>query len=228
MVIRKKGNWLPSDQEIENAWESNPHGFGIGYAHKGKLYVGKTMEIKKAKAYIANVPKGAPAILHWRFATHGAHGEANCHPFSCLNNRWIGAHNGILHKQPLIAGLTDSESYLRGLSGKPSKTSIERDIDRLGYGKIGLLSVDGQIIIANEVEGDWRVKGEVWESNSGLDGWGSGLPTWSDSKPWWHGGSRSRMVKLTCCMCGDWPEFAGGHDHYCGQCAEEVEREALT
>lgn len=210
---------MPSEAEIENAWQANSDGFGIGYSHQGKLYVGKTLKLEEAKRYISAVPANAPLLLHWRYATHGVISEDNCHPYSCLNGEWLGAHNGVLAKQPLMPGKTDSEAYLLSLRTKPKKARIEHEISQLGYGKIGLISVRGEVVIANEAEGEWRVASEVWESNSGLDGWGSGLPVSS----YLSRRSTSTLHKLECDYCGALPEFHDGRDYYCGSCASDVQ-----
>jgi len=225
LVVRKKGTWLPSETEIENAWQANSDGFGIGYSHRGKLYIGKTLKLEEAKGYIAAVPENAPLILHWRYATRGVISEENCHPYSCVNGEWLGAHNGVLTRQPLIAGKTDSESYLLSLKTKPKKAKLEQDINQLGYGKIGLISVQGEVIIANEAEGDWRIKSEVWQSNSGLDGWGSGLPISSSS--YWPTRRTNTLHKLSCDYCGALPEYSDGRDYFCSGCVEDMERREL-
>lgn len=214
----KKSTWKPSIEEQHNAWQSNPHGFGAAWiSKKGVLLYQKTMIEKDASKIISSIPSGSPCILHWRLATHGEKNIANCHPWPCYGNNWVGAHNGVLHNQACHGTLTDSESFLREQEGtEPNVPELELAIDSLGYGKFAFLSNQGEIRIVNEDDGSWRVQGEVWQSNSGLD-----------SVPWYarHYGSgfglRSTPREVLCEGCEiHAPLFMVGADYLCESCLE--------
>lgn len=212
--------WIPSAEEQNNAWQSNPHGFGAAWLNKaGNLVFQKTMRQKEVGGIIRSIPKGSPCLLHWRMATHGIRTVENCHPFPCLGNHWVGAHNGVLSRQKCIGNLTDSESYLRELEGtEPNIEQVERDIMTLGYGKIAFLSNKGEIRIANEHEGSWRVPNEVWQSNSGLDS----IP-WADYSFGFSYGrdKRNPARPIVCEGCEQHvPVFRAGRDFLCESCLE--------
>jgi Glutamine amidotransferases class-II len=243
----KDSSWLPSLEEQGNAWASNPHGFGIGWlAEDGLLYTSKTLDSRDVPAMLERIPSGAPAIMHWRLATHGSKNVSNCHPWPCFNRRWVAAHNGVLSAQPCEAGLTDSQSFLNTLKGDgPNIPQVEKRIAKLGYGKFAFLSDKGRILIANESEGDWRVKGEVWQSNSALDsGFGcTGLRSkWMDDDwdkeyaAWWKPSKSvsgfakkwdepSVLTKLKCdwCMAESVKYSTDEGDMICGDCAKGLE-----
>jgi len=220
LVTREvNSTWQPSSEEQFNAWSSNPHGFGAAWiSRKGVLLYQKTMKQKDVAGIIKSIPKGSPCLLHWRMATHGVRNLANCHPWPCFGNNWVGAHYGVLRRQPLVDGLTDSESYLRGLDGtEPNIKQIEEDVDALGYGKLAFLSNKGEIRIAHEEDGSWRIKGEVWQSNGAMD-----------SVPWhsWdHFGSYNNLPRLAremlCEGCETHaPLYRAGRDMLCQSCVE--------
>ena len=219
LVARKSLSlWSPSPSEQSNAWSSNPHGFGAAWISKSKnLVYQKTLKQSEVASIIKSIPKGSPCLLHWRMATHGLKTIENCHPFPCYGNNWIGAHNGVLHQQVCQGSLTDSESFLREQEGsEPNIPELELKIDSLGYGKFAFLSNKGEIRIANELDGEWRVEGEVWQSNSGLD-----------SVPWYshtYGsgfGFRGKKRAMLCESCDQHvPLFMVGRDYLCEDCAE--------
>ena len=197
----QNSNWKPSLLEQSNAWQSNPHGFGAAWiTKKGTLVYQKTLKQKDVAGIIKSIPKHSPCLLHWRMATHGVKTVENCHPFPCFGNEWVGAHNGVLHQQQCIGSRTDSESFLMGLEGQePDIGDIEQRVDVLGYGKFAFLSNKGEIRIANEEDGSWRIEGEVWQSNNGLDS----IPWYAhtyDSRPFGFGFNR-RLRELVCDYC---------------------------
>lgn len=229
LVVRKnKSAWLPSDREFDNAWSINSDGFGIAFAHKGQIHIKKTLMKEKAKELMHSIPTGAPAILHWRMGTHGSVSIDNVHPFSipqASNDRlaWVGAHNGVLSAQPVIADLTDSESYFRTIK-RISIKQIEADIAKLGYGKMAFLSSSGQLLLANEMQGKWR-SSDVWQSNGNMDdaaaycgfGW---RPSWRKQR---------HLTALFCEGCGS-PSvaWADGAEMYCEGCADAIEEGFLS
>jgi hypothetical protein len=182
LVARLAGsNWTPTDAEFNNAWDANPHGFGLSWK-SDQLWINKTLDRNSARQMIKDVPDGAPMILHWRLATHGSKTLDNCHPWSIFKGQWVGAHNGVLSRQKCIGDMTDSQSFMLGLSGsEPRIHGIEKAIRQLGYGKMAFLSQQGEMRIANEHEGSWRIPKQVWQSNDGLDPrWHSYAEDWAD------------------------------------------------
>lgn len=200
LLIAKLANsaWKPNATEQSNAWESNPHGFGAAWINrKGELVYQKTLRQRDVAGIIKSIPKHSPAILHWRLATHGDKTVSNCHPFPCFGGQWIGAHNGVLSRQTCFKGKTDSESFLMTLEGsEPNIDDIEQRIGALGYGKFAFLSNEGEIRIANEHDGAWRVEGEVWQSNAGMD-----LLPWFDRYPSFGFGRRAQAISVLCDYC---------------------------
>lgn len=221
LIARKSGsNWKPNEDERENAWQANPHGFGVGYALDGILYIGKALTIDHAQSLIACLPDNVPALLHWRYATHGSVSEANCHPFAFLGGAWIGAHNGVLSQQVCLPDKTDSESYLLSLTGNLSAKSIERDIASTGS-KIVCISKKGKLIIANEhaPSASWRIKGEVWQSNDALDGWMQYTPFSSRNKL-----NYSKLYPIECEFCGRQGTYNNAKgETFCELCASDEE-----
>ena len=80
-IFRPANKVIPEDF-LENGWSCNPHGAGFCYSKDNQLVIKKGFFSLKAfkKAY-DKVPIDANALVHFRFATHGAHNKFNCHPF---------------------------------------------------------------------------------------------------------------------------------------------------
>lgn len=228
LLVARKANssWKPSKDEFDNAWSINSDGFGIAHAKAGKLHIVKTLEKKTAWKQVERLPDNTPAILHWRMGTRGSVSAANAHPFNLPNVKdrryWIGAHNGVLSSMPIEKDLTDSESYFRTLK-RISIPDIERDIAKLGYGKMSFLSNHGDLLLANESQGSWRTS-DVWQSNCGMDSpsYGFGFGSYKSWKP-----SKSAAFDLTpieCCVCSQQSvSFRDGFDFYCDTCANYPE-----
>ena len=226
LLVARKANstWKPSKDEFDNAWSINSDGFGIAHERGGKLHIVKTLDKKAAWKQVEKLPDNAPAILHWRMGTHGSVTAANAHPFNLPYVRdkkyWIGAHNGVLSSMPLEKDLTDSESYFRTLK-RISIPDIERDIAKLGYGKMSFLSNHGDLLLANEKQGSWRTS-DVWQSNNGLDAhsYGIGFGGGSYWKPYKGKSAPFDLTPLECCVCSSLTvSYREGFDFYCEQCA---------
>lgn len=166
----------PADREIpynylENGANSNPHGAGIAVADGERLIIQKSQkwgakEIQKALDKF----KGHPAIVHFRFATHGSKNYQNTHPF-WLNDKWCAAHNGVINI-PAQKDESDTRAFLRVHVKPLLKDNIglnDNDIIQLlgeemgNWNKMVYLSADGAVGIANEDSGHWN--NGIWYSN---------------------------------------------------------------
>jgi len=172
LALVKKANATLDIEEMKEASISNPHGFGVAWTDGKRLRCFKTMKktelfdkLKKLTAY--------PAIVHFRFATHGTKTEENCHPFR-INKGTAMIHNGIIDIKCRDASRSDTwhfvedivkplEAMSRGqfISSPEGQEMMEKYI---GSGsKLCFLNWKGEIVIVNESAGHWR--DNVWYSN---------------------------------------------------------------
>lgn len=116
IVIKNVGKKWPTQKTIAQCVQSNPDGFAIAWAEKGKKpNVFKTLEAKKFLAQykiICKLPKSTSAVIHCRIKTHGTQVVENCHCWE--SNKIIFAHNGILSVKAR-ENMTDSETYFRDI-----------------------------------------------------------------------------------------------------------------
>lgn len=224
LVVRKANStWKPSKQEFQNAWDINSDGFGLAYAKNGKLRISKSLDETAAWKELSRLPDNVPALLHWRMGTHGSVSLNNVHPFQLSAVRdvrqWVGAHNGVLSNIVPEKDKTDSETYFRTLK-YIRVADIERDISKLGYGKMSFLSNSGDLLIANESQGSWR-NPEVWQSNNGLDDRGYSYCGFGKSwKPTAYHSKDPILTPIECCVCSHHDvSFRDGFDFYCHSCA---------
>ena len=109
---------MPPKEIIEAAAFYNPHGFG--FCTPNKFY--KTLSFNAFIKNIKKIDKNEPAILHFRYATHGSIKRKNCHPFK--NENIFFAHNGVVNVKP-INDMTDSETLF--------KTDVMNCINKYGF-----------------------------------------------------------------------------------------------
>ncbi|TDP27738.1 class II glutamine amidotransferase [Nocardia ignorata] len=159
---------------------ANPHGHGWAVHAGDRLIVGHGLDPQTTITEFAQArtefPDG-PALFHSRFATHGDHTTANCHPFAIGGDkRSVLAHNGILpeHVHPL-KGDDRSDTRIAAEDFLPqnpfgsldSWAGRERFERWLGTDKAAILTVDPAYkhpaYIFNEHRGHWR-EGS-WYSN---------------------------------------------------------------
>jgi hypothetical protein len=189
IVASPNGN-APEDKLVRRAHRHNPHGWGIARVGTGGIEVRKGFRLKSLRKSL-KWAEGAPFVLHFRFATHGAKDLGNCHPFQVKEDVWM-AHNGIVQTKLLDTERSDTwnwvEHDLKPLVAefpawiyekKEFADWIGRDIG--WHNKMAFLYASGDIAIANEDMGIWD--GELWFSNdfSHEDekyGWGKWRRSW--------------------------------------------------
>lgn len=174
---------------MENAYDNNSDGWGIVYAHNGRLYVCKRMDnFATFKAVMNVVPDDVPLGIHFRYATHGAKDLTNVHPFQLLSITdgdpmdLCMMHNGVI---------SSTSTWSKGTDDKRSDTSLYVDMilkpilkahpemafneafirlvgrDIGGGNKFLLLAGDGRHSIVNESSGHTdKESPDVWYSNA--------------------------------------------------------------
>lgn len=97
LIIVKPANVKVSARLIRRASGDNPHGFGVAWAQGGECHAikGASVTIAAQKAVIKAITP-YPAIIHWRWATHGGVSVENTHPFILADGGYL-VHNGVLH-----------------------------------------------------------------------------------------------------------------------------------
>lgn len=177
LIVKPAGVSIP-DRILTNASISNPHGAGVGWTdERGRLKMDKSPDYDGEDiAEILQPLLHLPAIIHFRYTTHGGTNHANAHPF--FVGDVLAAHNGV------IGGygdgrrdISDTRDFLdsfiapRLKSGNDifHKRTLRRIGAEIGAGnKIAFLDREGQVGIANESAGTWQ--GGAWYSNdSGFD-----------------------------------------------------------
>ncbi len=100
----QKKSSLITKKTFEDSWESNPHGFGLGYFDKDRQSVlFHSMKMDDSwEAYKDHHGRfRGHMIVHWRYATQGLKDESNCHPFLTDHAEpMILGHNGVLTPIP--------------------------------------------------------------------------------------------------------------------------------
>lgn len=183
---------------LRNGFDANEDGAGFAYVENGSVHICKGFftfdnfwaEYKKHSA--------KQALIHFRWATHGAATFANCHPFSMCDGKFALIHNGILDIECTDKSFSDTWHFSE-LVMSPLLDYTPLDSPALQFviestigdgNKLCVLRGDGAFKIFNESAGHW--KHGAWFSNEGYKresahnwrAWGSGA-TGEDVPKWW-------------------------------------------
>jgi predicted glutamine amidotransferase len=180
LAFKKPDASVPAENMIEAAF-SNPNGAGIAVPGRNGVAIHKSPKWrgKDVNHALSSFAEGKPALIHFRYATHGKVSHGNAHPFQ-LPYGWAVAHNGIIggvmsdkayKKLEIVGDESDTLAFIRQyivpiLNTDPdlSEASLNQ-IERLhGAGnKMVFLHQSGRWGITNEQLGHWE--DGVWYSN---------------------------------------------------------------
>ena len=174
LIFKPAGLTVP-EKHLITAANSNPHGSGIAIATGDEIIIHKdpAWRAKEINQILAENTQ-YPAIIHFRYATHGSKTVENTHPFY-LNNDWVAAHNGVIHIST-YEDESDTRAFLRknvipilengySLTDKEILSILSEEMGKAN--KMTFLSQNGEYSIANEASGHW--KDGVWYSNYGYN-----------------------------------------------------------
>lgn len=217
LIAKPPGKTIPFEH-LENGFSNNPHGCGISYPARGKMVVKKKISWK-AKDVARELAKigDAPALVHFRYATHGSKNDANTHPFLLPGNVWAAAHNGVIHGMKARPDESDTRAFLRSFVvpaiRKIKDAKVQFDLEQIigTNNKIVLLNADGEFVYLNkdkgeEHEGIWYSNNQYsynWKGGYDYDEsfYGNFLPSKFDISPAneWR---QFDISDMQCCYCG--------------------------
>lgn len=170
LIFKKENEEIPYEHLVE-ADRNNPHGCGISWADGSSIQIekGDLWNADNIAERLGKIGK-VPAIVHFRWMTHGEKNEANTHPFK-LPKGWSAAHNGIISGVDCYEGESDTRAFLRENVTPIIDYIIEPEIQealekRIGINnKMAFLHSTGEWFLLNEKIGHW--KDGIWYSNYG-------------------------------------------------------------
>lgn len=173
---------------IDNMWNRNSHGAGIGFIDQNNnVQIEKSMKLKEYKKLYREISKehsNRDMLLHFRIATLGTVCLENTHPFK-VNKNTIMAHNGMLPEFFEPTGkakkldLSDTRYFvdyfmkfvdMKSLDSPVFIKQLGRIIDSENYAnKLVFLTSDKRLkfdsYIVNEKHGEYDKKTGIWFSN---------------------------------------------------------------
>jgi Predicted glutamine amidotransferase len=163
-----------SRETLARCADKNPDGFGLMWAHGGKLMTARYLP-KQRKDFIKRAlllqSQDIPMCLHFRWATHGAIQKENTHPFVIEKGESALMHNGIL-SIPCVKGWSDTRTFayevVRGLpAGWEQMPTIRWMMEQATLGsKVAIMYASGEVTILHRKAG--IVEGGIWYSNDGF------------------------------------------------------------
>lgn len=174
-IVQPKGKRISVDR-LKSGWETNGHGAGMAYVHKGKVVIDKGyMKYEDfEKKYLALTEKygeTSPFLVHMRIRTSGLTDANNTHPFRIKGGAMI--HNGILFSpskedEEKYKNFSDTRIFAARLHNILTKDDVligkEKLEKAISWNKMAFLYNDGDYIILNEDAGNWF--DGVWYSNT--------------------------------------------------------------
>lgn len=161
IIVNQKGKKLPTEV-VKTSSRMNPHGLGIMWLDTFEVTYHKSKEYK-------TLITDRPFIAHFRYATVGAIGVENTHPFQCGNNKheWL-MMNGTIYS---LGNATecDSKVLARSLGDVPrNKWSKELEQHPCRFVTINTRNRSFQIYNKHlwfQHDGVWYSKSNVFEQN---------------------------------------------------------------
>lgn len=208
---------LPELEELKMGWKYNPDGWGVSYGKKLLTFQG--LDWSSFEQNWKNVKP--PFMVHFRWATHGAKGLHNCHPFS-VGHGTMMAHNGILDTPIIFQEYSDTWHFANMLKSSVSraegfhKKSFRKSLSAtIGSNKLTFMSNGGLLSIVNEELGGWD-KG-IWYSNYNHR-WTAPSSCSSYSS---YYREDDYFDDSRCCLCLNFFKPEDLFEEVCFQCAEE-------
>jgi len=178
-AIFKPANQTLDPVTLRRCFDRNPHGAGFAYAVNNKLNVRKGFfTFEEFWDAFNPIQEGAPAIIHFRYASAGVISPENCHPFRIDANHAM-IHNGTFWD---FADAESKQSDTGHYTSKLLRPLFKRDqhfwktnighyllVKTMGYSKMIILSNNGKVGIVNEEAGQWagEENESCWFSNDG-------------------------------------------------------------
>ena len=235
-----KPGFTPTREQLRNAADDNPHGYGYAFHCGDKIITGRGMDADEVIDRFLRLRSGMPntwAMFHARYTTHGVTDKSNCHPFRVGGQEsTVIGHNGII-PIPVAKGDHRSDTrvfaddwlpeFLTDLDDPKGFADLEKFV---GSSKVAVFTTDErlkfQVYILNEEMGHWSKDDGIWWSNYAYlpsrysqyayssRGHNYGFGNWWDE----HYDTKSKTERVECINCYavlDKDELA---DDYCYTC----------
>lgn len=142
IAVKPKNVELPSDEYIQNMWDTNKDGAGFMYTKDNKVVISKGfMVFEDFKRALDTLKQEVdlvetPLIMHFRITTHGGTSPENTHPFPISENKehlraldltcnLAMAHNGVISSVPREDDMSDTQIYVRDIVTPLAKLESE-------------------------------------------------------------------------------------------------------
>lgn len=225
LIVKPAGVKVPKGLCVR-ATRAHPDGWGVAWARNGKAEAVKDASVSvEMQLSILDSITDSPAIVHWRYATHGAVCFDNAHPFG-LPDGGFAAHNGTIPGYG-SRDRSDTAHFVDNiLSLYHGAEDIQSDAPYLarmiGGSRIATIHPSGDIV---RLGSGWiRGKSGIIASNrSGFRSRYQGRP----SRSLW-----GALHATECDICDDLAvthrEWNGDHYAVCASCARHGDRHYLN
>lgn len=163
----------PTEAQLTAMDRTNPHGAGIGWWSRGTLHYVRDLTVAQLCEYLPKLPR--PALLHFRWATHGGIWPDLIHPFpvgpAAIYNRVtygtadrLLIHNGVWsdYRKHLPPGVDDkdvSDTAVAAFRARYDESVLD---DVMWSNALGVAGKRGMRVV---LRGNWEEFEGNWYSN---------------------------------------------------------------
>ena len=202
IAIYKPAEKSITKDTLKTCFVNNPDGAGFSYVNTDYMGISR-MKIKKymkfddfwrAYSKAIDIAPNSPFLIHFRIGTHGEKTTYNCHPFF-VNKKLTFIHNGIISGVGTDKRKSDTQLFNDKILKKLPKGWQHNDAilslieSFIGYSKLIILDISGEVLIANEEKGVWV--DDCWYSNETFKPRAAAVATYRAPAPrtrkdWWE------------------------------------------
>lgn len=164
LIIHKPAGRRITAEFLRNAWQDNPHGWGLFHLHAGRPIDARGMGLGALIEHNARLPLQAEVYLHLRKATYGGVCETLVHPHPVRAGVLLMHNGSIEHLAPQQATRSDTvelAALLGDLLDGLSDEQAARTLRSQGLARLIAPLIEGSSLVLLDAWGAVRL-GRAW------------------------------------------------------------------
>lgn len=164
LIIQKPPGRTVSADFLRNAWDHNPHGWGLFHLSEGQPVQARGMALAALLEHNARLPLHSEAYLHLRKATYGGVCPTLVHPHTVRDGLLL-MHNGSIDHlapdDPACSDTVELARVLHDLLWGLTDAQAARLVRSQGLARLIAPLIDGSTVVLLDAQGSVRL-GRRW------------------------------------------------------------------
>lgn len=164
LIIQKPPGRQVTAAFLRNAWQDNPHGWGLFHLHAGRPLHARGMSLQTLLEHNAALPPHAEVYLHLRKATYGPVCQALAHPHTVRAGLLLMHNGSIDHLAPRDPSRSDTQELAQALGDLLtglSDAQAARLLRSQGWARLVAPLIEGSAVVLLDAWGSVRL-GRAW------------------------------------------------------------------